>query len=70
MTPEECERLQGFPVGWTLPSHMTDRPRIESKRYAALGNAVTVPVAEWLGKRIVHTLRARSAARRSKSAVA
>jgi DNA (cytosine-5)-methyltransferase 1 len=70
MTPEECERLQGFPVGWTLPSHLADRPRIESKRYAALGNAVSVPVAEWLGARIVQTLRARRGVGRSTSAVA
>jgi len=45
LTPTECERLQGFPDGWT---HGKDGPR-----YAALGDAVTVNVAEWIGKRMV-----------------
>lgn len=56
----ECERLQGFPEGWTIPSleqtaklnGSGDPERIESQRYMALGNAVTVPVAEWLAVRI------------------
>lgn len=52
LTPVECERLQGFPDGWTdVPwngkSHAPD-----SRRYSALGDAVTVPVAEWIGRRI------------------
>ena len=46
LTPTECERLQGFPDGWT--DNLAD-----TRRYQALGNAVTVPVAEWLGRRIV-----------------
>lgn len=54
LTPEEMERLQGFPTGWTLPpsvnSQYKDDP--DSARYKALGNAVSVPVAEWLGRRI------------------
>lgn len=45
LTPTECERLQGFPDGWT--SGQSD-----STRYKQLGNAVTVNVAEWIGKRI------------------
>ena len=46
LTPLECERLQGFPDGWT--EGLSD-----AQRYKALGNAVTVPVIEWIGKRII-----------------
>jgi len=46
LTPVECERLQGFPDGWTDLGP-------DSRRYAALGDAVTVPVAEWIGRRIM-----------------
>ncbi len=49
LTPTECERLQGFPDGWTDVGDVTDTPR-----YKALGNAVAVPVAKWLGERIVN----------------
>lgn len=53
LMPVECERLQGFPEEWTtLEARPTDVERIESMRYKALGNAVTVPVAEWLAERI------------------
>lgn len=45
LTPTECERLQGFPDGWTANQK-------DSTRYRQLGNAVAVPVAEWIGKRI------------------
>jgi DNA (cytosine-5)-methyltransferase 1 len=48
LTPTECERLQGFPDGWTAVNGMKDSPR-----YRMLGNAVAVPVAEWLGRRIM-----------------
>lgn len=53
LTPPECEGIQGFPKGWTLPSadHF-DPERIDSLRYTALGNAVTVNVAEWLAHRV------------------
>lgn len=46
LTPTECERLQGFPDGWT-------DGQSDSARYRQLGNAVTVNVAEWIGRRIV-----------------
>jgi site-specific DNA-cytosine methylase len=46
LTPTECERLQGFPDGWTEGGS-------ETARYKQLGNAVTVPVAEWIGRRIL-----------------
>lgn len=48
LTPTECERLQGFPDGWTAVNGQSD-----SARYKQLGNAVCVNVAEWLGRRIV-----------------
>lgn len=43
LTPKECERLQGFPDDWT--STMAD-----SNRYKQMGNAVAVPVVDWLVK--------------------
>jgi DNA (cytosine-5)-methyltransferase 1 len=49
LTPTECERLQGLPDNWTqVPDTAPD-----SRRYAALGDAVTSPVAEWIGKRLL-----------------
>ena len=48
LTPRECERLQGFPDDWTLVDGMKDGPR-----YRMMGNAVTVNVAEWIGRRIL-----------------
>jgi DNA (cytosine-5)-methyltransferase 1 len=48
LTPVECCRLQGFPDDWLgEPNEPPDSPR-----YAALGDAVTVPVAEWIGRRL------------------
>ncbi len=51
MTPEirDAERLQGFPVDWTKPAETVGRA---SWRWSLVGNAVTVPVAEWLGERL------------------
>lgn len=57
LTPEECERLQGFPTGWTIPDGLfNSTDDIDSLRYKALGNAVSVPVAEWIGERIIRSL--------------
>ena len=57
LTPLECERLQGFPDGWTClcGAHgNTERCRCPiTPRYRALGNAVAVPVVEWIAKRIL-----------------
>lgn len=47
LTPVEWEMVQGFPAGWTLVDGAAD-----ASRYRAIGNAVTVPVAQWLGERI------------------
>jgi DNA (cytosine-5)-methyltransferase 1 len=69
LTPVECERLQGWPDGWTLldgPS-LVDAPRWfepgyvpnesmpapDGRRYAACGDGVTATVSEWLGRRIM-----------------
>ena len=46
LTPLECERLQGFPDGWTAGQS-------DSHRYRQMGNAVCVPVAEWIGHRLM-----------------
>ncbi len=51
LTPTECERLQGFPDGWTGVD-AEGKTISDSARYRMLGNAVAVPVAEWIGKRI------------------
>jgi DNA (cytosine-5)-methyltransferase 1 len=51
LTPTECERLQGFPDGWT-------DGQADSTRYRQLGNAVCVPVVEWIGKQIMRALEA------------
>ena len=58
-TPNEVERVQGFPEDWTLPNHFDEKQtdRIDSLRYHAVGNAVTPPVAEWVGKRLMFALR-------------
>ena len=59
LTPLETERLQGFPDDWTLPTkEMANEDSLDSARYHACGNAVSVPVAEWLGRRIVATMGA------------
>lgn len=59
LMPVECERLQGFPDGWSMPpegSAFGAADDLDSLRYYALGNAVTVPVAEWLAGRIMASL--------------
>ena len=50
LTPIECERLQGFPDNWTRVDG--DSEDADSHRYAAIGNAVSVPVIEWIANRI------------------
>jgi DNA (cytosine-5)-methyltransferase 1 len=48
LTPTECERLQGFPDGYTnIKKNCPDGPR-----YKALGNSMAVPVMKWIGQRI------------------
>jgi DNA (cytosine-5)-methyltransferase 1 len=50
LTPTECERLQGFPDGWTAGFS-------DSTRYRMLGNAVTEFVVEWIGARLAREIR-------------
>lgn len=54
LTPTECEGIMGFPKDWTvpLPTKAIKEKDITSLRYHALGNAVTPPVAEWIGQRV------------------
>jgi hypothetical protein len=47
LTPTECERLQGFPDGWT-------GGQADSHRYKQMGNAVAVPVVEWIINRLTN----------------
>jgi DNA (cytosine-5)-methyltransferase 1 len=46
LTPVECERLQGFPDNWT-------DGQADGSRYKQMGNAVAVPVVEWIISRMV-----------------
>jgi DNA (cytosine-5)-methyltransferase 1 len=48
LTPLECERLQGFPDGWT-------EGQSDTNRYKQMGNAVAVPVVEWIIQGICDT---------------
>jgi len=52
LTPVECERLQGFPDGYTnIPWRKKDESP-DGPRYKALGNSWAVPVVRWIGHRI------------------
>lgn len=51
LTPLECERLQGYPDGWTLTSD--GKQQTDSARYKQLGNSIAVPVFEWVAHRLV-----------------
>ena len=53
LTPVECERLQGFPDGWT--EGISD-----TQRYKCLGNAVTVNVPEFLGHKLRLSINSKS----------
>jgi DNA (cytosine-5)-methyltransferase 1 len=50
LTPVECERLQGFPDDWTAGQS-------DSTRYKQMGNAVAVPVVEWIVQNIVEVAK-------------
>jgi len=53
LTPLECERLQGFPDGWTDGF-------ADSVRYGMLGDAVAVPCARWIGGRLAFIAKSRT----------
>ena len=51
LMPIECERLQGFPDGYTdIPYR--GKPAADGPRYKALGNSMAVNVMRWIGRRI------------------
>ena len=57
LTPMECERLQGFPDGWTDIGEWTDsngkkRKTSDANRYKALGNSIALPSWKWVLKRL------------------
>lgn len=57
LTPLECERLQGYPDGWTDIGEWTDskgkrHKEADSPRYKALGNSIALPFWFWLLRRI------------------
>lgn len=61
LTPMECERLQGFPDGWTDIEEWTDskgkkRQTVDSARYKALGDSIALPFWEWMAKRMAQYL--------------
>ena len=63
LTPLECERLQGFPDGWTDIGDWTDnkgkirKGESDAPRYKALGNSIALPFWQWMAERMVKILR-------------
>ena len=56
LTPMECERLMGWPDGWTdIPWNKKDHAP-DSRRYAACGNGVVAPVSYWIGARLAEVM--------------
>ena len=61
LTPMECERLQGFPDGWTDIGEWRDskgklRKPSDSPRYKALGNSIALPFWDWMLRRMARYL--------------
>jgi DNA (cytosine-5)-methyltransferase 1 len=52
LTPVECERLQGFPDGYTNIPWRNKAESPDGPRYKAMGNSMAVPVMRWIGERI------------------
>ena len=63
LTPTECERLQGYPDGWTkdieikYPTHTEKQIISDSARYKALGNSVAVPCVQFVMSGIARELK-------------
>ena len=55
ITPTEGEKLMGLPVGWTARG-AKDEVISDSARYKALGNAITLPCAEYIMAGIAEVL--------------
>jgi len=67
LTPKECERLQGFPDDWTLVpinyeqewdgkwhKAIKGKTMSDTQRYKQMGNAVSIPVIEAIGKAVLN----------------
>ena len=57
LTPLECERLQGYPDGWTdigeyIDSNGKKKQSSDAARYKALGNSIAIPPWKWVMKRL------------------
>lgn len=58
LTPLECERLQGYPDGWTDIGDWVDskgkkhKGESDSPRYKALGNSIALPFWQWMAERM------------------
>lgn len=64
LTPLECERLQGFPDGWTDIGEWVDskgkkHKDADSPRYKALGNSIALPFWQWMATRMVNVLKSK-----------
>lgn len=62
LTPLECERLQGYPDGWTDIGEWIDtkgkkHKDADSPRYKALGNSIALPFWQWMAERMAKTLK-------------
>ena len=62
LTPLECERLQGYPDGWTdigewIDSKGKKHKDADSPRYKALGNSIALPFWQWMAERMVKVLK-------------
>ena len=63
LTPMECERLQGYPDGWTDIGDWVDskgkkhKGESDAPRYKALGNSIALPFWEWMAERMVKRLK-------------
>lgn len=61
LTPLECERLQGYPDGWTdigewIDSKGKKHKDADSPRYKALGNSIALPFWQWMAERMTKVL--------------
>lgn len=63
LTPLECERLQGYPDGWTDIGDWTDskgkkhKGESDAPRYKALGNSIALPFWRWMAERMTKILK-------------
>lgn len=63
ITPLECERLQGYPDGWTDIGDWTDgkgkkhKGESDAPRYKALGNSIALPFWRWMAERMTKILK-------------